>query len=112
MNDLTWEQRLAIARQKEQQYAEMMARQQAQARMPWNPGGNMYAGGDPSFNERTGQRAPESGLAKLLMQGKNGLQGAWGEFQDWRNGLMPRANQQYNRYNHERIDRRVERDGG
>lgn len=92
--------------------SQLQAQQYNQGRMPWNTGDNMYAGGDPTFNEQTGQRMPESGLAKLLMQGKNGLQGAWGSFRDWRDGLMPRANQQYNQINQDRIDSRVKRDGG
>lgn len=91
--------------------SQMQAQQVNQGRMPWG-GGQQYAGGSPGFDERTGQAVPESGLARLLMQGKNGLQGAWGSFQDWRNNLAPRANQQYNEYNQNRINRRLGRDGG
>jgi hypothetical protein len=88
----------------------------AQRGYPQQPpmgGGQMYAGGNPNFNERGGQWAREDGwLAKLLKQGSNAGQGAWGMFRDWRNGLVPDAQKQYQMNRQRYIEEQMKRNGG
>lgn len=79
----------------------------------------MYAGGDPTFNERTGQpygvsdyfpepRNGDNYLQMLMKKYGGAAQGFGQEFGDWFNSRMPNANRQYQQNRNRFIDQRVD----